>query len=202
MKHLAREGTPRTLALAAVMGVLALVLAACGGSEGSNGDEGAEPTGSEQIGGGAAGSSAGSLVIQADMVWGPTNIPEEERGSSVCVMKSRYPRNSEVVWRARVIDGATGDQLDDTALDSLTVTLADGQSFDMRYGGHPHDDPLDFFWTTSWDIPMDYATGTVDFDIEAVANDGRTATFAPFQVAASQLTVTDEVLQTIEEEEG
>jgi hypothetical protein len=140
------------------------------------------------------------LVLQADMVWGPLNIPESEMAGAVCVNLSQFPRNSEVVWRARVIDPVTGEELGDDDLDSVEVNLGDGQTFEMRYGPHPRDNPTDFFWTTSWDIPADYPTGTVDWEVVASGTDGSTGTYAPFDVAPSLLTITDEVLETIEEE--
>jgi hypothetical protein len=140
------------------------------------------------------------LVIQADTVSGPRNIPLEARGSAVCVQQSRFARNSEIVWRARVMDPVSGDELSDEALESVVVNVGDGQTLDMRYGPHPRDNPTDSFWTTSFDIPTDYPTGTLDYEIVATSPDGRTATFKPFDVAPSLLTVTDEVLETVEEE--
>lgn len=139
------------------------------------------------------------LVIQADTVSGPLNIPEEQ-GSAVCVQQSRFPRNSEIVWRARVIDPVSGEELGDEGLESVVVNLGDGETLEMRYGPHPRDNPTDSFWTTSFDVPSDHPTGTLDYEIVATAADGSTATFKPFDVAPSLLTVTDEVLEPIEEE--
>lgn len=141
------------------------------------------------------------LVIQADTVSGPLNIPEGE-GTSVCVQQSRFARNSEIVWRARIIDPVSGDELGDDALESVVVNLGDGQTLEMRYGPHPRDNPTDSFWTTSFDIPADYPTGSLDYEIVAAATDERAASFRPFDVAPSLLTVTEEVLETIEEEGG
>lgn len=140
------------------------------------------------------------LVIQADTVSGPLNIPEEEAGSAVCVLQSRFARNSEIVWRARAIDPVSGEELGDDALESVVVNLGDGQTLEMRYGPHPRDNPTDFFWTTSFDIPADYPTGTLDYEIVATASDGRSGDFRPFDVAPSLLTVTEETLETIEGE--
>ncbi len=140
-----------------------------------------------------------SLIVQADVVSGPLNIPEDERAGRVCVLQSRFARNSEIVWRVRVTNAITGEQLSDTALESLQVKLADGQVLDMRYGDHPRDNPTDRFWTTSFDIPVDYPTGTLGYEVVATALDGSTGSFVPFNVAPSLLTVTDEVYETIEE---
>lgn len=180
------------VSLIAALAILALVATSCDGG----GDEGREtdqtPTGQ---------APTGILAVAADIVSGPGNIPEAERGTKVCVLTSRFPKNSEVVWRVRVTDPLTGEEMDDTALESVQVTLADGQTFDFRYGGHPPDDSTDFFWATSWGVPRNYPSGSVDFEIVALATDGRTATYKPFNVAPSLLTITDEVLKTIPEEE-
>lgn len=195
----------RLLATAALAG---LVLSACGG----DGNDPVEATTSEEAPADTTTTetdaaeeaeepeATGALIMAADMVSGPLNIPAEERGSAVCVLQSRYPRNSEVVWRVRVTDGITGETLGDDMLESVQVKLADGQTFDMRFGPHPRDNPTEFFWTSAWDIPADYPTGTVNFEVTATATDGRTASFKPFEVAASLLTVEEEVLETIEEE--
>lgn len=178
---------PRAWMVAAVAGLL--VLSACGDSA-----EEPEETTATTV------AVQEPLVIQADTVSGPLNIPADDRGSAVCVLQSRFARNSEIVWRARVIDPVSGEELGEDALESVVVNLGDGQTLDMRYGPHPRDNPTDFFWTTSFDIPADYPTGTLDYEVVVAALDGRTATFRPFDVAPSLLTVTEEVLETIEEE--
>lgn len=194
--------------LPASLGVLALLVSACGDDDPAESDEAAadedveDTTSDEDSGDGEEAADATVLAIAADTVSGPRNIPEEERGGAVCVLTNRFPRNSEIVWRARVIDPATGEELDDTAVESVTVELDDGQSLDMRYGPHPSDEPTDFFWTTSLEVPADHPTGTLGYTITAADTEGRTGSYQPFEVAPSLLTITDEVLETIEEEEA
>lgn len=139
------------------------------------------------------------LTVQADTVMGSENIPAEERGGVVCVQNNLFPRNSEIVWRARVTDPVSGTQLSDDDLESVQVTLGDGQVLDMHYGGHPNDNPADFFWTTSFDIPSDYPTGTLSYEIVATDASGRTGNFSQFQVTPSLLTVTEETLEPVED---
>jgi len=140
-----------------------------------------------------------NLFLVADTVQGPANLTEEESAAgAVCVQKNRFAKNEEVVWRVRVLDPATGEPMDDQALSAVTVKLPD-QELAMRYGPHPRDTPVDFFWTTSFDIPESYPTGVLGYSVEAVAADGRTGTYSEFQVASAQLTVTDEVRQVIAE---
>jgi hypothetical protein len=143
--------------------------------------------------------AAGQLIIYADTVQGGRNLPEEQRADRACVLSSRYPRNSEIVWRARVIDPETGEDMDDTMLDTVEVTLSDGQTFEMHFGPHPPppNPPRDYYWTTSWLIPADYATGTFSYTITATDPDGRTGEFKPFDVPSSLPTITDEVLSEV-----
>lgn len=148
-------------------------------------------------GGGAGGQSspassqaaAQTLFLQADTVLGGTNLSSTE---SSCVQQSQFQRNEEIVWRARVVDPATGQPLDDTAMKSVEVKLAD-QTLSMRYGDHPKTNPTDHFWTVSFEIPADYPTGTMPYTIVATANDGRTGTYSQFQMAPAELTVTTAV---------
>jgi hypothetical protein len=67
----------------------------------------------------------------------------------------------------------------------------------MHYAAHPKDNPVDYFWSASFDIPADYPTGTLDYEIVATGKDGATASFKPFPVAPSLVTVTDETVPVI-----
>jgi hypothetical protein len=144
--------------------------------------------------------AAGFLFIDSDMVLGPTNLTDEEKPTKTCVQGNRFAHNEEVVWRVKVLDPLTGQPMDDTTLASVQVMLPT-ETLDLRYGGHPRDTPVDFFWTVGWDIPEDYPTGAVEYIINATALDGRTGTWEQFGVTLAQLTVTDEVRSIIEEEE-
>lgn len=177
--------TRRLLPLAATLAVAALALSSCGDDE-KNGES-------------AAGPVAAAFTIHADTVFGTKNMADEDKATYACVMQSRYPRNSQVVWRVRVLDGADGSQMDDSKLEEVTVTLADGQSFPMKFGDHPKKDPTDAFWAVSWLIPEDYPTGSVNYTVSAKVKGGGTAVvFEPFNVAPSLLTITEEVVPTIE----
>lgn len=121
------------------------------------------------------------LILQADIV------------GEGCMMQNAYLNDGEAkaTFRVRVYDPATGEQLDDEAIESLTVTLGDGQVFEMRWGPHPPDTENDFFWAYGWEIFAGYPAGNVPFTISATAVDGRTGEFEPFNVAPSLLTVMD-----------
>lgn len=142
-------------------------------------------------------TTAVDLILVADTVQGPANLtPEEKASGAVCVQQNRFAKNEEIVWRVRVVDPATGDAMDDQALSSLVVHLPD-QDLDLHYGGHPSGNPVDFFWTTSFDVPETYPTGLLAYTIDATAADGRTGTYNQFAVASASLQVTDEVRPVI-----
>lgn len=144
---------------------------------------------------GAAGALAAALPASAqpafffegDMVRGE---PQPGTKTPVCVLTSQFKRGDQVVWRIRVLDPATGQGLDNKALKSVQVQLPDGHSFNARYGGHPpKGTPTDHFWSVSWKIPPDYPTGSLSYKVDAVSQDGRSASWQPFKMAPSQLTV-------------
>ena len=138
----------------------------------------------------ASGPSAGQggLALQADTVFGGSNVPQ---GDVSCTLNNRFPRTSQVVWRAAVTNPATGQALDDAQITSVIVTLDDGQQFPMRYSGHPPTNPTTSFWATSWTVPNTYPTGIVHYSITATAADGRTTKWQPLNVDSSELTVTE-----------
>ncbi len=148
----------------------------------------------------ASGSSAASrsaaasdLFVQADTVLGAVNLTGPEMQTKVCVQSSRFAHNEDIVFRMRVMDPQTGQPMDDSTLQSVTVQLGDGTVLEARYGPHPGASPTDYFWAIGWIVPPGYPSGTLDFQIIATANDGRTGSFMPFNVGSSLLTITDQV---------
>lgn len=145
-------------------------------------------------------AAGGLLFIDGDTVRGGANLTEDEIPSMSCVQSNRYARNEEIVWRFKVYDPQTGEPMDDTMLESLEIALPD-QTFDMHYGAHPRNDPVDFFWTYGWDVPEDYPTGELPYTVTATSTDGRTGTYEQFGVSSARLIITDEVRTPIGEEE-
>lgn len=126
-------------------------------------------------------STGQQLILQADIV------------GEGCMLQNAYLNDGEAkaTFRVRVYDPITGEQLDDEALDTVTVALGDGQTFELRWGPHPPDTENDFFWTYGWEIFAGYPAGNVTYEISATATDGRTGVFEPFNVFPSLLTVMD-----------
>jgi hypothetical protein len=147
------------------------------------------------------GGTANELIVFGDIVQGGKNIPEEQRADRSCVLSSRFPRNSEIVWRVRVVDPKTGEAMDDTTLDKVEVHLSDGQVLEMDYGPHPGPPrpARDRYWTVPWVVPEDYPTGTFSYTVVATDTGGRVGEFKPFDIPSSLPTITEETLETIEE---
>jgi cell division protein FtsB len=125
--------------------------------------------------------TARTLLLQADIV------------GEGCMLQNAYLNDGErkATFRVRVYDPSTGEQMGEDALESVVVSLSDGQSFDLSWGPHPPDTENDFFWTYGWEIFAGYPAGNVGYTITATALDGRTGEFEPFNVAPSLLTVLD-----------
>ena len=124
------------------------------------------------------------LFFSGDMVVSPP----KGAGGAHCVLRSQYKHNEEVVFRVRVLDDK-GQPVGDQDLAKLEVKLSSGEVFAMKYGGHPHDKPLDHFWTAAWKVPKDYPDGSMSYSVIATKADGSTQTWVPFNVAPSQLTI-------------
>ncbi len=143
------------------------------------------------------------LVLAADMVRG-----HENPMGPVCALSSRYKQGEMVTWRARVIDSGTGKAVpvpveellvkrpSKEDLASMTegikvlVHLSDGHTFPMHFGPHPAKEKTDYFWTTSWVIPKNYPTGTIDYWITVDwPAEGKKGRWSPLNVAFSKLTI-------------
>jgi hypothetical protein len=144
----------------------------------------------------AAPAPAGTdkLLIAADVVQGSKNVPKDQATMKSCVLSSRFPRNSEIVFRVRVYDPHTGELMDAAALSGVQVKLANGTNVDLAYSAHPKDPPNEYYWANSWVIPKTAPTGTLRYTIQASATDGRSGEFEPFSVASSLPSIIDETL--------
>ncbi len=137
------------------------------------------------IGMAASATEPPSLFFEGDMVRGGSAAGAT---GATCVLASQFKRRESVVWRIRVRD-SNGRNVDAGALKSLVVELPDGQSFPARFGPHPKGGNSDQFWSTSWTVSADYPTGTFAYKVVATDKDGAIHTWAPFNIAPSQLTI-------------
>jgi hypothetical protein len=139
-----------------------------------------------------------ALVIQTDTVLGPKNLTDEEKKVKTCIQANKFAHNEQIVWRVRVIDGATGEALDDQAVSTVELKLPD-ETLTLKYGPHPKKDPFESFWTVSWVVPEDYPSGTIPYTLTAAGSDGRSGSYEQFKVPPAMLTVTDDVRAVIPE---
>jgi hypothetical protein len=133
-----------------------------------------------------ASAQSAKLFFEGDMVRGQT---QDGATGATCVLTSQFKRREEVVWRIRVRDGKTGDQVTDKGVKSVVVEMSDGQKIPAHYGAHPRGKPTDNFWGTAWSIPANYPTGSLTYKVVVTDNDGQTTSWEPFNVALSALMV-------------
>jgi hypothetical protein len=112
--------------------------------------------------------------------------------AQACVLSNRFRRNEGVVWRVRVLDAKTGQQIDSKGLKSLIIELADGKQIPMKHGGHPRGGNDDRFWSISWKVPENYPTGTFAYTVVATDLNGEITRWQPFTIKNSQLTIVDD----------
>jgi hypothetical protein len=111
--------------------------------------------------------------------------------SGPCVQANTFKRADRIVFRAHVVDTATGADLDASGLQSVVAVLPDGSKFDLAFGDHPPENATAHFWSVGWTVPADYPTGTLSYQIVATNKAGDSVTFEPFKVFPSQLTITE-----------
>jgi len=126
---------------------------------------------------------AGKLFFEGDIV---RHALAGQQGP-FCILNNRYTRGEAVAFRQRVLkpDGTPATNMD---LKSVEVELGNGQKLPLHYGGHGMP-PTDFFWSTFWTIPMDFATGSLGYKVVATMNDGTAVTWQPFTRDTTQLMI-------------
>lgn len=166
--------------LAVVVATVAVVvLAGC-----VSGFGGAEPTPEP--------SEPVQYVIVSDTVFGHKNAPEGQ----TCAPSNQYKHNQMVVFLIKVIDPETGEAVDNETVSRVEVEIEGGPTLPAEYGGHPGDNPVDYFWAVSWVIPPEHPAGTVDVTISVADDRGSTFhTFGTQQLRVLEGTVEDEESQ-------
>ncbi len=180
---------PRSRAIASFTAI-ALLLASCGGAA----NESKTPAATSTTAATAAAPTAApvqlpkTLILVGDTVRGTKNLTDEEKPFLGCVQANRFPPESQIVWRFKVVDPLTTKAMSDKQLASLKITLPDGTTQDFKYGEHPKGSNV-WFWTSSFVIPKSYPTGAFTYKVLATDTEGRTGTFEQFNVANAMLQV-------------
>ena len=164
---------------------LAGVLASCGGAGTGEGSAAAKAPAAQSAAPVQA-VTAKALILQVDTVRGPNGLTDDEKTYLSCVQQNRFPQGSQLVWRARVVDPISAKGLDDKAVKSFVLTLPDGTTSNLKYGGHGGPNKTDdFFWTTSFQIPPTYPTGSFSYKLTATSAEGLVGTFDQFKIATA-----------------
>lgn len=102
-------------------------------------------------------------------------------GTISCVGSTLFIRGQRIVFRYELVDLTTGLRLTDQNAESVKVVLENGDESNGRWsqrgGGRVPDAP--WMWSATWDIPLDYKLGGIDYHLEITMKDGRTGTWTP-----------------------
>lgn len=172
----ASKGT-RGLRRLTVLGAAFAVLAtgACGSSET------AKPAAEAKV--------AVPVAVNVDSV---TAAPGAGRvdATATCVQQNVFKRGMHIVFRMSAQDTATGKALGKTEVSKAILRLASGEEIAFKYGKHGKKANSPFFWTTAWDVPMDFPLGAVDYKVMVTTVAGDTATWTqPYPVPPSMLQI-------------
>jgi hypothetical protein len=123
----------------------------------------------------------GNIIIYGDMA-----------SSIGCLQTNIAHQGEQVVFRARIIDPKTGLEMvyKDLEPGTAKVIIPGGYEFPMKYGGHPNTGTVtDSFWSYAWTVPLTFPTGSLGYELVAIAKDGRTGSFKTFEVLPSKLQI-------------
>ncbi len=98
-----------------------------------------------------------------------------------CTPSGVFARGQRIVFRYDIVDIATGKRLTDRDTDTVVKVVAPNGDestgrFSQRGGGQVPDAP--FMFSGSWDIPLDFPLGAVDYKI-TITKGGQTFTWRP-----------------------
>jgi len=124
-----------------------------------------------------------TLILYGDMVVGAP-------GPTTCKLESRFRPGQGVVFRMTALNPAEGT-FDETAQLEVRIPYGpDGVNLKMDYRGDDTDRaPRPGFWTVRWNVPLGAQPQTLRFTVHATDAQGRTGTWAPFDIARSTLKI-------------
>lgn len=95
-----------------------------------------------------------------------------------CVKTSSFTRGMRIVWRMEMVDTATQQVLQGNDVSSVVLRLPHGEEKTFRYGRHGADEDSPWFWTATFDVPMAYPLGVLDYRINVTTKSGVSATLS------------------------
>ncbi len=129
-----------------------------------------------------------ALYIHADTITSAANESKYNVDATgipnpSCVQTSVFKRGMHLVWRYEIVDTSTGKRLTDKEVASAAVKLPTGDEIKGRFGRHGSTADAPWFWTSSWDVPLDYPLGVLDWSLNVTSKDGKAGTFNLWQVS-------------------
>lgn len=127
-----------------------------------------------------AGHAAEGYFVQADVVRSGEGQP---RGP-VCTPASIFHPGEGAVFRVRVIDAETGEELTRGQIQerqvSVTVQVADNDPLQAVFIPHPPEAPeQQEYWTALWLIPESYPAGSAPWSVQVQDAEGNEGHFTP-----------------------
>jgi len=140
-----------------------------------------------------------SLIVYVETL-ATTRVSEYGMAATVnCINSNIFKRGQRIVWRFEAYDPATGKRLTDKDGATVKVRLPHGDvvtaRWSQRAGGRVPDAP--WMWNTTWDIPLDYPLGGLDYAINVAFMDGRAGSWKQPGLVSTSLGI-DSRLQIVE----
>lgn len=88
-----------------------------------------------------------------------------------CLNTNVFKRGQRIVYRFEVFDMSTVKRVTDQEAASVKVKMPHGEELVARYSARGGTGP--WMWNTTWDIPLDYPLGGLDYEILVVTKDSR-----------------------------
>lgn len=104
---------------------------------------------------------------------GPGESKYNVDSSLSCVKASVFSRGMRIVWRMEIVDATAGKVLQGADVQRALLKLPNGEEATFRYGRHGALLESPWYWTATWDIPMTYPLGTLDYGIEITTVAGK-----------------------------
>ena len=193
-------GIERRHVLTLAGGVAIAALAGCLGAPSKAETPASTPTSSQPRSSASTGGSGASggepLVVQDTVVSGDSGLGP---GQADCALTNRFYKGQLAVFRVRVIDSSTGQDMTDQDLQGVDVKIetGGGSALPMTYRMPPSDlNGTRKYWIALWNIPTSFPAGPVKYAIEVT---GKTSESITFGVPAAELTILDQQISAVKQ---
>lgn len=88
--------------------------------------------------------------------------------AAACSPTRLFAPGMKAIWEINVYDAESGENLDDSTIDSVTVNVDGVDELEAAWMGDEEEHPADM-WEATWDVPSDADTGEYTYTIEVEA---------------------------------